>query len=218
MSQQDKGHYLIISELTQKPYLDEKRNAHMFLHKPAGDAFARTTGHVMAIDLSEFDFRETCSYVYAAGAKTLLVRGKEIEEEFSLEQDKLKRRYYNPDIQAHLTRFLHTGKDRYIRALSDAYFIVPIRIKNSPGASISYATAKIKDRPYVYVAFTDLDEYYRWDEIVPGWQPLEVDAAGLKRIGSRHGFIINPLGRNLIITRQMIKRIQTKDDEEESYR
>ena len=215
MGEPEQGQYLIISELTQKAYIDEKRNAYLLLYKEAAKEYTEKIKRTTFVDLSEFAFPEICSYVFASGAMYLIVCGQEKREEFKLERKKLRNKYYNANLHANLARYLHTKDLRYLRALSHSYFIVPIRIKNSPDASISYATARIKNRPYVYVAFTDLEEYYKWDEVVAGWQPLEVDAAGFKRIGEKHGYLINPFGRNVLITKEMMRHIKVEEEESE---
>lgn len=210
--------YIILSEITKKPYIDEKRNALLFSLKDEAESFSKNNPHTIPIDLSKYDFLEICSYAHSAGAANVVLRRNKSNKSIRLEKDKLKKKYYNSSLSANISRYLHTGSKRYIRAFSDSVFIVPIKIKNHPNAGISYATARIKNQPYVFVAFTDLEEYKKWESLVPGWSPLEIDASGFKRIGSNHGFIINPCGKNIIITKNMMSMIKTKDDEEGDYR
>lgn len=208
------GHFIILSEITNKPYIDENRRAYSFLYRNDADSFSKENRNLIIVDLSDYSFLEICSYAYSSGAITLRVKGENSHENFALKRDELKKKYYNSDLNANLSRYLYTGNKRYIKLLKNNYFIVPVRIKNHPDASINYAIAKIENRPYVYVAFTDLDEYRKWEKLVSGWTPLEVDAAGFKRIGSKHGFIINPCGKNMIIDRKLMNIIDVEEEGE----
>lgn len=212
------GQFIIVSEITKKPYIDEKRNAFLFFHDDDSKKYTEKIKNTTSVDISKYDFLEICSYAYSSGAINLIVQGEKAQEVFRLEKDKLKKKYYNSNLNANISRYLTTNNKRYIRALSDCYFIVPIKIENHPNANITYATARIKNSPYVFVAFTDLEEYKKWEKIVKGWKPLEVDAEGFKRIGGKHGYIINPCGRNMIINKNLVSMIPTEDDEEGDYR
>ena len=73
--------------------------------------------------------------------------------------------------------------------------------------SVIYATANIPGMPYKYLAFSDLEEYGKWSMKNSGWDPLEVKAEGLARIGRRHGFLLDACGAKLLISRGMLQNM-----------
>lgn len=210
--------YLVVSKLTNRIYIDEKRNAMLFFSKEKAKEYSDKIPNTAVFNASPHKFIDICSLAYGSGASVIVLKSNNKEEEIRLQKEKLNKKYYNSNLNANIARYLHTKDNRYIKAFENSQFIVPIRIQNHPNANITYATAIIKNEPYVFVAFTDVNEFNNWSKKIKGWQALEIDAAGFKRIGKKHGFIINPFGRYLIVTRTMMNMIKTEDDEEGEYR
>ena len=199
--------FLIMSGITSKPYIDEARQAYAFSSEDAAEGFAEKVGRAHVRKLEGGMDVQAMSECYAAGARTLVERrGGEISRQ-TLEETGLVRRYYNPDLNADAARYIGTRRTDYIRNMHRCRFIVPVRIGNHPRMSVVYATAVFADSQYRYLAFTDLEEYWKWGAANEGWAPLEVRVDGLARIGRKHGFLLDPCGARLLISRGMLKQM-----------
>ena len=157
---------------------------------------------------------DVMSECYAAGARTLIEHKGYKETQQTLEEKALRRRYYNPDLSADTARYIHTHKDDYLKIMRECRFIVPVKIRNHPEVSVEYATVILQGLPYMYLVFTDLEEYGKWEKQVPGWHPLEVGSDGLQRIGRKHGFFLNPCGSKIIISGKMLETINEEEEGE----
>lgn len=213
---------LIMDTARQKPYIDEFRQAYLFLREDKAEEFTKKTPGTFTKRAGNKDqFRAVCSDCYAAGAHMLLIQGNKTEE-LPLHKRDLDRRYYNSRLNASLTCLSKTKKATYLNNLAHCNFIVPVRIENRPEVKITYATVTPKGKVPSFLAFTDLEEFNKWREKTKarGYRPLEVNAAGLKRIGigigGKSGFLFNACGKNVELSAEMLKHIRTKDDEEET--
>ena len=207
--------WLVMSDITIKPYIDESRQAYAFSSEDAAGEFAEKAGKAHARRLEEGMDMQAMSECYAAGARTLIERrGGKITKQ-TLEAAGLMRRYYNSDLNADAARYIETRRMEYIRNMHRCRFIVPVRIANHPRMSVVYATAVFQDAPYRYLVFTDLEEYGKWGAANKGWAPLEVRVDGLVRIGRKHGFLLDPCGARLLISRGMLKQIMEGKEEQD---
>lgn len=202
-----KDAHLIISDITERPYIDELRCAYAFSSGDAAEDFAEKIGRAHVCTVKGGIGVAEMSKCYAAGANTLIERGGGKESRQTLQEDGMIRRHYNNELCADEARYIQTRQLDYIRSMRNCRFIVPVKIRNHPEMSVIYATANIPGMPYKYLAFSDLEEYGKWSMKNSGWDPLEVKAEGLARIGRRHGFLLDACGAKLLISRGMLQNM-----------
>ena len=207
--------YLIMSDITKRPYIDESRQAYAFASEDAAEGFAESTKRAHVQELENGMDKKSMSDCYAAGARTLVERHGGKVSRHSLEEAGLMRKYYNPDLNADAARYISTRRMEYIRNMKRCRFIVPVRIRNHPQMSVVYATAVFPDGAYWYLVFTDLEEYGKWGAAGDGWSPLEVRIDGLCRISRRHGFLLDACGARLLISQGMLRQILEGKEEED---
>ena len=208
--------FLIMSGITLKPYIDESRQAYAFSSEEAATVFAKKAGRAHVRRLEQGMDVQAMSDCYAAGARMLIERRGGETFRHTLEEAGLMRRYYNSDLNADAARYISTRRTDYIRNMNRCRFIVPVRISNHPQMSVVYATAVFPDTSFWYLAFTDLEEYGKWGAANEGWAPLEVRVDGLYRIGRKHGFLLDPCGARLLISRGMLRKIMKGREEEDA--
>ncbi len=202
-----KDAYLIISDITGRPYLDELRCAYAFSSEDAAEDFAEKIGRAHTWTAKGGIGVAEMSRCYAAGANTLIERGGGKESRQTLLEDGMLRRHYNSELCADEARYIQTRQLDYIRSMRNCRFLVPVKIRNHPEMSVEYATAKIPGMLYKYLAFSDLEEYGKWGGKNEGWEPLEVKAEVLARIGRKHGFLLDACGARLLISRGMLRNM-----------
>lgn len=209
--------FLIMSKLTKMAYINEDRQAFLVDNKKDADEFVKNTIGTYCADKSTQKKKTICSYCFASGADEIVFISEGKKEIRLLRERHLDKHYYNCRLSADITRLVHTQNTKYLRDFAECNFVVPIRITNSKTVSIAYATVAKDSTPenYLYLAFTDLYEYEKWARKIPdsdSWKPLQVDAAGLKRIGRNHGFIINIYGGRNVIKSRNLKLVDAKED------
>lgn len=209
--------FLIMSKLTKMAYINEDRQAFLVDNKKDADKFVKNTIGTYCADKSTQKKKTICSYCFASGADEIVFISEGKKEIKLLRERHLDKHYYNCRLSADITRLVHTQNTKYLRDFAECNFVVPIRITNSKTVSIAYATVAKDSTPenYLYLAFTDLYEYEKWARKIPdsdSWKPLQVDAAGLKRIGRNHGFIINIYGGRNVIKSRNLKLVDAKED------
>ena len=205
-----------MDSMLKMPYIDELRQSYVFTINGLASAFVKETKGTNKLDVSGVDFKTVCSDCFGAGATTILMFGNKGEEPMPLLQEHLERRFYNGLLTANVRRLKQTKKREYLKDMKNCEFVVPIKILNEPEVKVSYATAYTKDSPYIYLAFTDIREFEEWQKLAGAdeYKPLKVNATGLKRIGKKHGFLVNVCSNKLALTKDMLKQIHTKDEEE----
>ena len=217
-----KKSYLIGCEITKRPYIDENRRAYMYRSQSRADEQCQEIRKTRPVDMSDCDENTIFSECYAAGAKYIVYEDHIRKTEIPLKKEEMERRYYNSRLNADIALLLRTKKTQYLRDMSGCTFLVPVRTINEPNVYMLYATVSNSKGMYSYVASSDLEAFSRWSEKVKGWQPLRVDCGGLRQIGRKHGFMINPLEAGLFLATDKIclleeefrRRVAGKDKEE----
>lgn len=202
--------FIIGSGYTAAPYIDERRTAYIYMTREQAEEKVKDTPNTIIIE-KEGDSRHFLSYCYAAGAKRIKFRGKYLR----IDEKNVERRFYNGDPNADISRYAHTKKKIYLQSLRNCSFIVPIMITNHPSVRAMYAVGGRKGMPQYFFAFTDMDEYKKWEkewektaDKSAVWEPLRVDFHTLRRIGKKQGFYLNVLGYRLLMTPKMLKDIE----------
>jgi hypothetical protein len=100
-------------------------------------------------------------------------------------------------------------------ALMDARLLSPIQRqtvlieKEGPSARIKFEDIQNTEGEKFYLAFTDMDEYAKWNEDGKHNQALIMTMEDFGNILIRHindlrGFVINPYGENVSITKDLL--------------
>ena len=100
-------------------------------------------------------------------------------------------------------------------ALMDARLLSPIQRqtvlteKNGPSARIKFEDIQNTEGEKFYLAFTDMDEYAKWNEDETHEQALIMTMEDFGNILIRHindlrGFVINPYGENISISKDLL--------------
>ena len=200
--------YVIYSERTGLPYIDSKRRSILFDTEEKAEVFVENNGKVYMQEAAD-GLKHTLSECYAAGAKAVrYTSGDDSIRQEAIQEDRLERRFYNGGANANIALYAHTRDTKYLGRLQKNKFIVPIKITNHPEVSVVYSTVSAGGRPYLYLAFTDLSEYRKWGEGKDEWMPLMVDFNAMKRIGRKHGFLINVYGMKFVMTANMFRKIR----------
>lgn len=216
-AQQEK--YIILSAITRRPFINESRQSYLFTDKADAKTFGKRMKHEKVIykNVSDEKLKSICSWCYSAGAEYIIIDEEGKRSIRRLSERHLDKNYYNCRLSADLALLMHTKKTKYVADLEKCEFVVPIRITNGDSVSIVYATAMKEDRDmFIYLSFTDLNEYKKWaDKVKDGWEPLAVDVGGLKRIGKKHGFMINPFSERFILTGEILKQLKSEEEEDD---
>jgi hypothetical protein len=203
-----KKSYLIGCEITKRPYIDEDRKAYMFRNLSRAELFCSGLSKTRPIDMTDCNDKMIYSECYAAGAVTVICEDGIRKTEIELKKEDLQRRYYNNRLNADIALLARTKKTQYLKDMANCTFLVPMRTINSPNVYMLYATVGNKKGMYSYIAFSDLESFTRWSERVSGWQPLRVDCGGLRQIGRKHGFVVNPLEAAMLLKTDRIRALE----------
>ena len=207
--------YSIMSSKTGKPYIDKENRCYVFTEESEANAFSENLP--VFVDGPRFyEIKELQSQCYAAGATVLVVRMEGKETSFPLAEKLATPDYYNATLNRLIAHIKQSKSREYLPLLRDERYIVPAKVETEDNTvKILYAVAKNQNDDLVYLAFSDLNEYYLWNSIVDGWQPLEVGYETLRRIGYHNGFLLNICGNKLFFKRKWFEYVDTLPRKEE---
>lgn len=198
--------YEIKSPITGRLYLDAERRSYIFLNSMDAKAFIVENTDTEIADPVYHDpavFLETC---YKNGTSCLVVNDGQKKSEIPLAKGVVSPGYYNSELNAWLTLFKATKNPMYLEKIAHSYFVIPIRVKFSLTQEIVYPTGRPKEGDYFYIAFSDLDEYNQWAQKVAGWDPLVVNFDVMCQISKEHGFMVNPLGNQIMLPAKIMEK------------
>lgn len=208
--------YLVLSAATERPYLDNDRNAYLFFEKDMADLFANTHEN---IDIGDAVFREpddTLAYCFRNGAMHLILDAAGKQENIRLSTQNVRRDYYAHNLTADINLYKETKKHEFLYDMAQYSFVVPARIPDDSRPILSYASVKAGKngkKQEMYLAFTDLEEYKKWELKVKGWNPLLVRFDFMAQIGRQHGYVVNIFGNRLVLEGGAIRAIEKRASE-----
>ena len=201
--------YIIMSSKTGYPYLGDGNESYVFTRARDAKLFVEKTPDTIAEGPKYFKISDLMSQCYAAGADRISLYVGSKNEVFPLTENLVERAYYNHTLNRVYAKLKQTKHKKSLKYFAKERFILPAKIDNENNSvSILYAVAQIEDGTFLYVAFTDLDEYNIWASHVHGWSPLEVDYKTLWRIAKHHGALINLYGSRFVLKREYMEYIQ----------
>ena len=201
--------YILLSSRTGHPYIDLDGASHVFIRSADADTFAKDIPDVIVEGPKFYLLKGLFSQCYAAGADTVVIYSEDKEEKLPITEFLVEKEYYNHKGSRAIADILQYRKVSSLYELADSNFIVPVRIERSDNkVEILYAVAKKEDK-FVYIAFTDLNEYICWrSRIQDEWEPVEVPYHTLRRISKHHGVLFNVCGNQFLLKREMMEKIQ----------
>ena len=200
--------YIIISTATERLYLDEERKAYLFFLKSEAIAFISSHENTKVSKAVFRNQKKLLSVCYGAGAVHLVITRNSKEELIALTPNRVEPGFYNTDLNAAICLLKETKEEKYIQDMVKEPFLVPVRIKSDNDTQeIVYGIARHHDKgSFSFLAFSDLDEYQKWADVVAGWKPLMVPFDVMCQIGKQHGYIINLMGNRLAFPYQLMKK------------
>ena len=134
-----------------------------------------------------------------AGADSMLIDTDGQPEDVQITCRMIHPTYYNARLSRTLGYLRRERRKRDLLNLAHCVFLIPARVSQEEGFMIRYAAAEQPGKEVRYFAFPDLDRFSDWSHENPGWNALEIPFSALHRIGSKHGFLIDPDGPGLIL-------------------
>lgn len=209
----------IMHNETGRPYLDEEGACHVFISAKEARAFVKEKENVTASPPRFTEFRSAARTGFAGGAKALVLHAGAETSQAALSERDIARGFYNNQANRTLCMLKQTRKKRWLAELSKCHFLIPAKIDRKDGITILYGIVTRSDSDdFLYLAFTDLDEYGLWAQKVEGWEPLKVGYHALHQIARNNGIMLNLYGNRFIVSKKMLGRIpdpeETAEDKE----
>lgn len=205
-----KSFYLIFSDFSDKPYLDKERRCFVFLRKREAEEFIKVTKDTKSEEYSAIKKEELASKLFHMGAEKLVISDRGSSKEFLLQEIGIKPDLYTHELSGNVNLFLQTKDIAYIKSFYTFNFFIPIRVKNlQTGPEIKYATARVHhadNKEFWYLLFTDRFELEKWKKKEQDWDAIQISFDTVCQIGSKHGFLVNPLGKKFLLPTVLLNR------------
>ncbi len=201
--------YMIYSSITRAPYIDGKQRSYLFDTMEAAKEFSEETADTFVRECSG-SRREILSTMYSSGACGYIENKDGQEKNLYIKEEQLEPKFYNRRLSQLINRLMQTRDKAYLKNIHKCRFIVPVRVSSYPKVRIMYGTVKrLGSGDYMYLAFTNMDEYNAWREKTSDWEPLLVNLNSIMHIGAKHGFLVNACGVKLVLDKNLLKIISS---------
>lgn len=205
-----KSFYIILSISSQKAYLDKERKSFVFFQKREAEKFIKVTENTKYEECSAMEKEEFISQLYHTGTEKLVITDRGGRKEFFLKEKEMRPDIYTHELSGNVNLFLQTKEMDYIKSFGSFRFFIPIKVENlQTGPEIKYATARahraVNDE-FWYLLFTDRFELEKWERKDPAWDVIQVSFDTVCQIGSKHGFLVNPLGKKFLLPAALLKK------------
>lgn len=207
-------YHMIMSTITDKPYIDKDFNGYLFELKSDAEGFVKgLKNSSIKIPAAYYRVLNLCTELYQYGFKNVKIKKKGKEEFITIPITKAdaKTEYYNHYANRYILRLRQTRKSEYLKELKKVPFLAPIIMdvrlpEQYPGIFYSYALFKSDTR--YFVLFTTLTEFDEWRKSqMYDWRPAELSMQKFGRIRSKSPVLINPLSDRLILSDKQISKM-----------
>jgi len=201
--------FRIVSKRTMQPYLDGN-SVRIFTTKEAALKSAERLIEPFIMGPQINSYRSLYTYCLSTGTHSVIIDDGKEEKILSIRRAKDDHTFYNPTLKRVFLKIKQEKRRKDILALTRATYIVPVSINyedHVPQLLYCYATSAKRDEP-IAVAFTDLDAYNVWsgeNDMANIYSPVSVTFDQLRQICRDKGFLINPSGLYLVISREIIE-------------
>lgn len=149
---------------------------------------------------------------YSIGAKRIRFCIRDEITETEIAKRPASEKYYNPRLNAMLIMAKQTREYIWLRKLKSLTIITAIRFRDPLMIRTEYATVHKKGQnEYMYLAFSDLDEYSVWissDTVKrKDFMPVEMSFKTFCQLCGRKGCMFNPAGNRLVLNNETLKKI-----------
>ena len=181
-----KEYYMILSDITGKPYIDINFCCYMFDTKSEADVFAKSLSDASVKNSQYYRTKNLCTELFSFGIITIKVKEKNKDNftDIPIDKNDGKKVYYNPECNRYIYRLRQTKKKEYLRALKDVNFIAPLLIdirKEAAYPGLHYSFAYLNDDASYFLLFSTLQEFEEWKRSqMFDWKPMELN---LKKFG-----------------------------------
>lgn len=202
--------FQIYSDITKNIYIDQERCAYLFQASNDARAFVSKNININIGNSEQLKPKDYFSLLRSLGAKKLAICTKGAAPMVvDIPMNATRFYYYNEDTNFNLCSLRQYGLKKYLIALKQARFLIPLIIDSSskyPSIKYCFANMKGSDTPY-YCLFTDIDNFDIWNqtECDGKWQAIEIGLAKLDLIRKDASVIINPGKDNIILTNKQIE-------------
>lgn len=205
-----KSFYIILSILSQKAYLDKERKSFVFFQKREAEEFVNGKKNTKYEECSAIKKEEFVSQLYHTGTDNLVITDRGSRKEFPLNEVGIKPDIYTHELSGNVNLFLQTKEMDYIKSFDSFRFFIPIKARNlQTGPEIKYATARTHgsaNEEFWYLLFTDRLELEKWKEKAPDWEAIQISFDSVCQIGSKHGFLVNPMGKKFLLPTALLNK------------
>lgn len=204
-----KKHYIILSTVTKKPYLDESGACIITEDMEDAKFYTENIPNTYISDKSDF---VRINIIILYGADTLIYKGsKQKVQTYALDQkDMSPIEYLNSRCNFLIHQLMQTNKKKYLKELKDIPILCPISIDERQYAKYSYVHYSIgllNNRQHL-ILFSSIQEFEEWNNTQKNiWKPLETTIFKIEHERRNAGICINPLTDKLILSDKLLKDV-----------
>lgn len=208
-----KEFYMILSEKTQRPYLDINYACYLFDTKSEADVFAKSLDKCTVKNSQYYRAKILCTDLLTFGIKSIKIKekGNDSFVDIPINTKDGKNIYYNEACNRYLLRLKQTSQKKYLFKLKDVNFLAPILIdirKKASYPGLHYSYAYLNDDASYFLLFSTLKEFEEWQNSqLLNWKPMELNLKKFGRIRGSSPVLINPLSDKMILTSKQINQI-----------
>lgn len=211
-----RSYYVVYSNITKKPYIDEEFSCYMIEDKEKKKEIAKDT-YIKNQPTINSKILISSYYQYGIKGIKVLLKGKDVYEYIKIEKkDVLPKFYYNCFLNRNINMLKQTCKKKYLKEMYKAKYIAPVIIKRRKSGEypkVQYIYATVKKNMEYYVLFSTVDEFEYWNKKQNlHCSPLQVHITDFDKIRKEHPVLINPSSDKLILTDEQIKCMCGKDE------
>lgn len=201
--------YSIVSGRTMQPYL-EGGMIRIFTKESAAIKAAGDLIEARVMGPNIHSYRSLYTFCLSTGTSSVVIDDNGEEKVLSIRRERDDHTFYNPTLKRVFLKIKQEKRKKDILALTRATYIVPVNISydgHVPQLLYCYATSAKREEP-VAITFTDLDAYNVWsgeNDKENAYSPVSVTFDQLRQICRDKGFLINPSGLYLVISREIIE-------------
>lgn len=209
--------YRVISTRTRQFYIS-KTGIALFSTKNKAVAFTSNRANVEVDGPRIFDYAEIRRFCLAYGINECDIWLEDSKVKLDIYPNKREVGYYNAPLNNAFLLLKQNKKKEDIPSIIDVEYIIPTSVELKDGLpDVYFCFARNKnDSLRIPIVFTDIDNYNEWSTQFNkdnSYAPLEIKFNELCRICDNQGFVLNPTGAMLVITKETLEEALIKKEE-----
>ena len=212
-----KPYYRIRSTATGRLYIDKDLRCYLFESDRDATQFCEQYD---SLEVEPSDYIKQAPFIskcYGLGFEQIRIKEAANEQfvNIKIEKDDARRQFYNRDAIKSILRLKQTKKKKYLRDLSNAFFIAPMIInprKEKEYPVIQYCFATLQDDTRFFLLFVTLHDFDEWNASQGNkYAPCKTTLAEFNRIRKKNPILINPTSDCLFLTDGQISDIMQEE-------